>query len=393
MFCNKCGTTSPEGQQFCKKCGSPFATHHDADAIIGVGQPELLFSVSPLRLLLLTILSMGFYRIFWFYKNWAAVQKIQKLDISPLSRALFSIFYCHELFSKIINLARERGYTKRRSPLLFSSAFIVLSLASIALGRYESTDIKVEIYWLVLSNSVIIPLLFIQDAINFYNTTINPSKVRHIGFSKGEILVTISGFIIFSMYILNIVLYGIAPSASLEVSRVQMPPESPEQAETVVQPPLVPTPEWYEFFAPGGEFKVSVPAKPEEVVPSGVTQDVDKDTKSDEGYRSTSADGIQYYILTTALPFDSSQFDQDILLAQALAGVVESTEASQLISSSPTNFAGKRAVNFLIRQGDEYFKGKLILTNRTLYQVVVRYDQSRVVETEYEKFMSSFSFL
>ena len=85
MFCNKCGTTSPEGQQFCKKCGSPFATHHDADAIIGVGQPELLFSVSPLRMLLLTILSMGFYRIFWFYKNWAAVQKIQKLDISPLS--------------------------------------------------------------------------------------------------------------------------------------------------------------------------------------------------------------------------------------------------------------------------------------------------------------------
>lgn len=57
------------------------------------------YIVSPKKFLILFIGTIGFYAIYWFYKQWDLYKKSTNEDIWPLARCIFSIFYAHSLFA------------------------------------------------------------------------------------------------------------------------------------------------------------------------------------------------------------------------------------------------------------------------------------------------------
>lgn len=64
-------------------------------------QQQLFYPVAMPKFLVLTVASIGFYYIYWCYKNWYWVRETQGEDISPFWRALFSGFTNFSLFPRL----------------------------------------------------------------------------------------------------------------------------------------------------------------------------------------------------------------------------------------------------------------------------------------------------
>jgi hypothetical protein len=65
--------------------------------------PPPFFAVSVMKLLVMSICTAGFYQLYWFYKNWDRIKADERLDIMPLMRAIFSVFFCYQLFARMKN--------------------------------------------------------------------------------------------------------------------------------------------------------------------------------------------------------------------------------------------------------------------------------------------------
>lgn len=92
------------------------------------GTRPLFFETSPGKLILLSIVTLGIYELYWFYRNWKLVKEWTGTDIKPFWRAFFGFFYCHSLLSHIKECGDKSGTNPKFSPGLLTAAWIVVSL-------------------------------------------------------------------------------------------------------------------------------------------------------------------------------------------------------------------------------------------------------------------------
>jgi len=64
------------------------------------------------KFVILSIISLGLYNIWWMYKTWKFFKEKDNLDIMPVPRAIFAIFFLNGLFERIQDFAQSKGYTK-----------------------------------------------------------------------------------------------------------------------------------------------------------------------------------------------------------------------------------------------------------------------------------------
>lgn len=162
------------------------------------------FAISTRRLALFSILTLGIYEIYWFYKNWQAVKESERQKISPLGRTIFIIFYCNSLFRKVLESAKSHGYQSSYSPGWLATTYILFLLVGNGLSRMESSDVGLSLVWLVVAIFSFIPLLSIQKAINFNNEKIKGDSDLKRGFTGGEVVLIIIGLVWFLSFIWNI---------------------------------------------------------------------------------------------------------------------------------------------------------------------------------------------
>lgn len=196
MNCKHCDNKLANDAKFCNKCGKPVEMEKE---IVDVEY----FSIPPARLALLSVLTLGLYEIFWFYKNWEAIKKAEQQKISPLGRAIFTVFYCHSFFKKVLQSAKKHGYNDSYSPGLLATIYIILLLVGNGLSRIENTTFGLDILWLLIAISSFIPLLSIQKAINFNNSKMIRNFDKNRKFSKEEIILTVIGVIWFGLVVLG----------------------------------------------------------------------------------------------------------------------------------------------------------------------------------------------
>lgn len=66
----------------------------------GKSEPPL-FSISLLKLTLMSICTAGLYELYWFYRTWKAIKAREASGIWPFWRACFAFFFCYQCFAKI----------------------------------------------------------------------------------------------------------------------------------------------------------------------------------------------------------------------------------------------------------------------------------------------------
>ncbi len=94
------------------------------------------YVVSPNKLLILFIGTMGYYSLYWFYKNWKIHKERTGAEIWPIPRAIFSIFFIHafcQLIDQKLRLAGNREGFEYGPP---ATLYVVVAILAAASGYF-----------------------------------------------------------------------------------------------------------------------------------------------------------------------------------------------------------------------------------------------------------------
>lgn len=89
------------------------------------------FAVSLFKLAVMTFFSFGLYEVYWFYKNWQAVRDREFSNINVTLRAVFSIFFCYQLFAKVRAYGATHSTTSSLQAGLLATGWIATGVLGI----------------------------------------------------------------------------------------------------------------------------------------------------------------------------------------------------------------------------------------------------------------------
>jgi len=188
MNCKNCNQELSETSLKCDKC---------VTLLENTAQTEY-YSISLKRMLFFSIVTLGLFKPYWFYKNWKAIKQAENSKIIPLIRALFSVFFCYSFFKRVDKSAKHFGYSNYFSPIVLTLVYVILVIIAnfIPLPEESSNSSLLSSplsFSLFIAGSLsIIPLLLVQKASNYNNEKIHGKSILQKRFStKSKIVVTI----------------------------------------------------------------------------------------------------------------------------------------------------------------------------------------------------------
>lgn len=171
ISCPLCGTEVSSPGAACPRCGWRSAAQ--ADPATGTparaAVPEIgLHPMSEVKLVVMALATLGFYELYWFYRNWRLRKQVRRSDVSPFWRTFFAPFFAFSLFEDVASEARELRVSRGWTPGEVGVAFFVLSLT----WRLPDPFSLVSLFSFV-------PLVFVQRTINRVNErSANPAAVN-----------------------------------------------------------------------------------------------------------------------------------------------------------------------------------------------------------------------
>lgn len=201
-----------------------------------VTQPLPFYCVSIRKFSILSLLTLGAYPIFWFYKNWSQYKAYSKENLSPFWRAFFSPLFCFALANKVNLVSRESNLGRQLEPSTLAGLYFVFVLVS----RLPDP------YWLI-SMLAFLPLLAIVKQIRQLHETIRPGFDSSVGWGFGAITALFVGGFISLLALLG----SFVPTKTLQPSEI---PASFK--ETLVVEGIVEADENIRFFYSTGVFSI-----------------------------------------------------------------------------------------------------------------------------------------
>jgi GYF domain 2 len=158
------------------------------------------FSVSPTKLIVMTLCTFGLYEFFWFYKHWNQLRVTGRQKVLPVFRAMFAIFTCHSLFRRIKQEAGSYGLQATFSPGWLATAYIVPSVLCYLLSRARAPGPVL----LLLSFAPLAALIPVQRVANSLNAHVTPGVNPNDRFTGANITFIIIGGILWLPLIIRI---------------------------------------------------------------------------------------------------------------------------------------------------------------------------------------------
>jgi len=166
--------------------------------------------------------------------------------------------------------------------------------------------------------------------------------------------------------------------------------EAPNKEEERIYNHTTANQEWIDLLSEADGFKIKFPAYPthesDNLFNSYLDAFVDYDTYSIE------LDEMSYVIAVTKFPPDVDNSDPESMLEYGLNKAISSFQGLKLISSQFTSFDGHKAQDFLVYNEpyDTYIKGRSIMTEEALYELMVTYESQNYKENDFGRFITSF---
>ncbi|MGY2137900.1 hypothetical protein ACW9I8_14960 [Pseudomonas reactans] len=161
--------------------------------------PEF-YVISKKKLLILSVLSFGLYTYIWSYKNWRMYKDFHQLDIWPLARAIFFIFFMHQLYRRADDRVARSGRKFDFDFEQWATVFVVVTVGSrvfeMAANRIDS--------WLAYKPLVIlaVPLCayILQQAQGLINFAADdPEGLSNKRFTLWNYLVIVPGVVMWCL--------------------------------------------------------------------------------------------------------------------------------------------------------------------------------------------------
>jgi hypothetical protein len=148
----------------------------------------VFFPASVLKLILMSLATLGLYEIYWFYKNWKCLHESFGDNVNAPVRAVFYPLTSYTLFKRI----REQAAKAQLDGQLQSGLLALTVFAISALWRLPDP-------WWVVSLLGFFPLLPVQATVNELNRRLAPQAGTNSGFSAWNIAGLIVGGILLFM--------------------------------------------------------------------------------------------------------------------------------------------------------------------------------------------------
>lgn len=139
MFCKKCGFKLLEGSEFCSKCGEDLKNKSKESKKEEIGTSAAIvlknaekidfFIVPTVRLVIFSILSFGFYSVYWFSLNFSAIEKRRKNRQQKTHTTLWAFFntLTSEILFKELSLIKKEATGKgfKISPAILGVIYFI----------------------------------------------------------------------------------------------------------------------------------------------------------------------------------------------------------------------------------------------------------------------------
>lgn len=151
----------------------------------------------------------------------------------------------------------------------------------------------------------------------------------------------------------------------------------------------LPTKEWSEFHAVAGRCKMSFPTAPEHVSQKLNGPEPGYDLNYD-AYISALDERTVFMLLVAQYPEFVDQTYAQMSLEAFLNGILTYNPENQLIFADLLLVEGHEALDFFIRTGGVYFKGRAVMVKNSLYLMAMECDVQIYDEQNYNRFVQSF---
>ena len=97
--------------------------------------------VGMTKFALLSVATFGLYQVVWFYMHWARFRRFHGVKLSPVARAVFSVFFTRSLADEIDDRLRRNATPYTWSPGAIATGYVVLTLIGYVAGRFPSDQV------------------------------------------------------------------------------------------------------------------------------------------------------------------------------------------------------------------------------------------------------------
>lgn len=165
-------------------------------------QAATLFLYIPVaRLILMSIVSFGFYEAYWIYRNWRYLKERDKLAVSPFWRGMFGIFFCHSLLRRI---HEDKEACSIRlptfSPSGLATGWVVLTIVSNVVSRAPGITASV----VAAFTPSFLCLIPVQSYINSVTEQRSPGQ-PYYRWSLGHFVCLVPGIIVWTLLLIGLV--------------------------------------------------------------------------------------------------------------------------------------------------------------------------------------------
>lgn len=123
----------------------------EADLIVNNSNSESgsFYVVSAKKFWVLFICTQGIYMTYWMYKNWEMIKTKQKLSCWPVARAIFMIFFFHDLYRRVDRVLDKNGEDAKWKTDNLATTSVVLMIIDRILDRIVSQTSSIGILDLI----------------------------------------------------------------------------------------------------------------------------------------------------------------------------------------------------------------------------------------------------
>lgn len=161
-------------------------------------ETELKFFVRrPGALFAASLITVGIYDIYWFYKNWVAVRDSTGKKLSPFWRTVFTIFYIYPLF-RVMNLQAKRYGYDGQSPGLLAAGYVLVPYISVIGDSAQQTSTVTPLMYTAQLLGTLVSIFFLvaaQRAAIFANAK-GHSEPTYEPFSRFEAGIVVVGILL-----------------------------------------------------------------------------------------------------------------------------------------------------------------------------------------------------
>lgn len=159
-----------------------------------VSDKPVFFAPSTFKLGAMALATFGLYTVYWFWRNWQAIQRETGASLWPWARALFCPLWSFSCFSQLGQMARGRRRELAFPVALLGIMFLVLNLA----GRLNNGGA-------LLGLLSFMPLLPVNALLRQYHRDERIDSTRMDRLTVWHILLLIGGGLLLMLGVVGIV--------------------------------------------------------------------------------------------------------------------------------------------------------------------------------------------